>query len=64
MLLKGEKTMEMFGRKMEKKKIYRLEDEREFFFLIEQRLKEGGYQLLDTLKRVTSSGPVDYSHFS
>jgi len=47
--------MEMFGKKLEMKKVYRFEDEREFFSLIEQRLKEQGYQLLDTVKRITSS---------
>lgn len=28
-------------------------DERDFYFLIEKKLKDDGYQLLDTLKRGT-----------
>ena len=56
--------MEMFEKRLEKKRVYRLEDEREFFSLIERRLKEQGYQLLDTLQRITNSGPLETPHYS
>ena len=56
--------MEMFEKRLEKRRVYRLEDEREFFSLIERRLKEQGYQLLDTLQRITSSSPLETPHYS
>ena len=56
--------MEMFEKKLEKRRVYRLEDEREFFSLIERRLKEQGYQLLDTLQRISSNSPLETPHYS
>lgn len=36
-------------------KVQRLKDERDFYLLIERKLEEDGYQLLDTLKRVSEN---------
>ena len=38
-----------------KAKENKITDERDFYFLIEKKLKDDGYQLLDTLKRVTDN---------
>lgn len=35
-----------------KPRVYKLKDEKDFYLLIEQRLSEQGYQLMDTLKRI------------
>lgn len=48
-----------------KPRVYKLKDERDFYLLIEQRMREHGYQLLDTLKGIRASNTFDspcYTH--
>jgi len=42
-----------------KPRVYKLRDERDFYLLIEQRMKEQGYQLLDTLKEIRENDTLE-----
>ena len=42
-----------FGKLQAKER--KIANEKDFYFLIEKKLKDDGYQLLDTLKRITEN---------
>jgi len=60
--MKAEPTMKMSTERStegkNKIRVFKLEDEQEFFSLIERRMAEQGYQLLDTLKRFRKTNTV------
>ncbi|MFQ6108574.1 MAG: hypothetical protein ACE5L7_03360 [Candidatus Aminicenantales bacterium] len=49
--------MNIFGKRFENK-VFMFQDEREFYNLIEQRLREQGYQLIDTLKKINRNNSL------
>ena len=57
--------LEIFPERKGKPRVYKLKDERDFYLLIEQRMREHGYQLLDTLKGIRANDTFDspcYTH--
>ena len=51
--------LDILPEKKGKPRVYKLRDERDFYLLIEQRMKEQGYQLLDTLKEIRANDTFD-----
>lgn len=49
--MRDEPTMKASTEKQNKMRVHTLVDEKDFYFLIERRMTEKEYQLLETLKR-------------